>query len=431
MGELTILTGQDDPDFLDLPWFAPLERWRSPRLRDLVKGNSRHIVRMVEYDDRVYAIKETTEQLAKAEYELLRELHERELPAVQPVGYVTGRFTPDGEELGAALITRFLDFSLPYGYLFTVERPDFLREKLMDAAVILLVRLHIEGVFWGDASLGNVLFRRDAGGLMAYLVDAETSEIRPSLGAGMRQNDLDITRENVAGALYDLIAGGQLTGDIDPVELVDELERRYHELWDELTAVEEIPATERWRIRQRIDRIHALGFDVEELRVRARDGGDRLEIQPRVIEEGHAHRRFQALTGLSIQEGQAREFLDAVFAHGALIERREGVKLPPELVAQRWLVERYYPVLAAIPERYRGTLDAPELFHMYMAHRDAISREQGRDMAMGEALPSFINHLLPVLPEERRVTEADALAHAEALGAEAVIADPPREYAEP
>ncbi len=407
MSELEILTGQDDPDFLDLPWDVPLDLWRTPRLRNLVKGTSRHVVRMVEYDDRVYAIKETTERLAKAEYALLRGLHERNVPAVQQVGYVTGRFTPDGEELGAALITRFLDFSLPYGYLFTVERPDFLRSKLMDAAVILLVRLHIEGVFWGDASLGNVLFRRDAGGLMAYLVDAETSEIRPSLSAGMRANDIVITRENVAGALYDMIAGGLIGDDLDPVEIVDELEARYHELWNELTAVEEIPSAERWRVRERIDRIHALGFDVEELRVRARNGGERIEIQPRVIEEGHAHRRFQALTGLAIQEGQAREFLRALFAHGAVIEHTEGVQLPPELVAQRWLAERYYPVLRAIPERYRGTLDAPELFHSYMAHRDAISREQGRDMPMEEALPSFINNLLPVLPVERWVAEGD------------------------
>jgi len=423
MGELTILTGQDDPDFLDLPWNVALEHWRSPRLRELVKGTSRHVVRMVDYDDRVYAIKETTEDLARREYQTLRELRDLHLPTVVPVGYVTGRETPDGEQLGAALITRFLDFSLPYGYLFAVERPDFLRAKLLDAAVILLVRLHIEGVFWGDASLNNVLFRRDAGGLTAYLVDAETTEIRPSLSDRMRQYDLDITRENVAGALYDLMAAGMLSEDFDPVAIVDELERRYHELWNELTAVEEIPATERWRIRARIDRIHELGFDVEELRVRSRGDGQWLEIQPRVVEEGHAHRRFQALTGLSIQEGQAREFLDALFAHGAVIEQREGVQLTPEMKAQRWLTERYYPVLAAIPPEYRGTLEPPELFHRYMAHRDAISREQGRDMEMDEALPSFINELLPVLPVEKRVTDDSVVFPPPAPGTAA--SDPP------
>lgn len=405
MSELTILTGQDDPDFLDLPWNRPLAEWDSPRLVDLEIGSSRHVVRMVEYDDRVYALKETTAELARREYTTLRELHELHLPVVHQVGHVTGRQAPDGEPLPAALITRYLDFSLPYGHLFAVERPDFLREKLMDAAVILLVRLHIEGVFWGDASLNNVLFRRDAGGLMAYLVDAETTEIRPSLSDGMRQNDIDIARENVAGSLYDLMAAGVISDDVDPLEIVDELEARYDQLWDELTAPQQLPVAERWRIRERIDRIHELGFDVEELRVRSTDDGQSIEIQPRVVEEGHAHRRFQALTGLDIQEGQAREFLDALFAHGAMIEQAEGVELPAEIKAQRWLTERYYPVLAAIPERYRGTLEPPELFHLYMTHRDAISREQSRDMTMREALASFIDTLLPVLPDERRVGE--------------------------
>jgi hypothetical protein len=193
--------------------------------------------------------------------------------------------------------------------------------------------------------------------LIADLVDAETTEIRPSLSAGMRQNDLDIARENVAGSLYDLIAAGQLRPDLDPIEIVDELEHRYHSLWGELTAIQKLPGTERWRIRERIDRIDALGFDVQELRVRSRDGGSQIEIQARVVEEGHAHRRFQALTGLSIQEGQAREFLDALFAHGAMVERAEGHELPAELKAQRWLTERYYPVLAAIPIEYRGRLE--------------------------------------------------------------------------
>src|SRR5690606_26994560 len=117
---------------------------------------------------------------------------------------VTGRVDADGEPLDAMLITRFLDYALPYGYLFTVEQPGFLRKNLLDAAVILLVRLHKTGVFWGDASLGNVLFRRDGGSLMAYLVDAETSEFAPSLSDQMRQYDIDITCENVAGALFDM-----------------------------------------------------------------------------------------------------------------------------------------------------------------------------------------------------------------------------------
>ena len=42
---------------------------------------------------------------------------------------------------------------------------------------MLLVRLHLVGFWWGDVSLSNTLFRRDAGAFAAYLVDAETGEL--------------------------------------------------------------------------------------------------------------------------------------------------------------------------------------------------------------------------------------------------------------
>ncbi len=41
---------------------------------------------------------------------------------------------------------------------------------------VLLVRLHVVGFYWGDVSLSNTLFRRDAETFAAYLVDAETGE---------------------------------------------------------------------------------------------------------------------------------------------------------------------------------------------------------------------------------------------------------------
>lgn len=403
MDELEIVTGQDHPDFLDLPWDTPLRDWTHPRLVEIVKGPSRHVVRMVDYDDRVYAIKETNPPLAVAEFEVLRDLRELNLPTVEPVGYVTGRTTPEGESLDAAIVTRFLDYSLPYGYLLAVERPGFVREHLLSAAVVLFARLHLEGVYWGDASLGNVLFRRDAGGLMAYLVDAETTEVRPSLSEGMRRNDIDIARENLVGALLDLVAAGVLDEDFDPFELVDELEDRYYGLWHELTAAEVMPSTERWRIRERIDRLHQLGFDVEELRVRSKEGGSVLEMQPRVIDEGHAHRRLRSLTGLGVQEGQARDLLHAIFAHGAWLEQHEGVELPETVKGQRWMSERYFPLLASIPPEYTDRFDDAEHFHRFSAHRDAMSREQQREIPHDEAIQMYIHDVLPFLPDEKRV----------------------------
>ena len=57
---------------------------------------------------------------------------------------------------------------------------------MLDAVTQLLVRLHLAGFFWGDCSLSNTLFRRDAGALTAYVVDVETGELHPELSNGQR-----------------------------------------------------------------------------------------------------------------------------------------------------------------------------------------------------------------------------------------------------
>ena len=71
---------------------------------------------------------------------------------------------------------------------------------------LLLVDLHRAGVYWGDCSLANTLFRRDGDRIQAYLVDAETGEAFPSLSDGQRDYDLEILVENVAFGLADLAA---------------------------------------------------------------------------------------------------------------------------------------------------------------------------------------------------------------------------------
>ena len=135
------------------------------------------MVRIVRLEDRTYAVKETQEAIAFREYRLLRDLQRVDLPAVVPQGVVTGRVDKDGEELPAALITEHLRFSLPYRSLFAHGMTADNLPSLIDAIVVLLVRLHLAGFFWGDVSLSNVLFRRNAGGFSAYLVDAETGEL--------------------------------------------------------------------------------------------------------------------------------------------------------------------------------------------------------------------------------------------------------------
>ncbi|MDQ4068942.1 MAG: DUF4032 domain-containing protein, partial [Actinomycetota bacterium] len=283
---LQFIPGKEPPDLLDLPWDTPLGDWDHPRLVRMAKGASRHVVRFVTEGDRVYALKETQPHDAEREYGMLRLLASENLPVVEAVGLVTGRETAQGTPLGAVLVTRYLDFALPYGYLFSIEGGQGLGRRLVDAAVVLLVRIHMEGFYWGDCSLANLLFRRDAGALMAYLVDAETASHRRPLPKGMRQADVDVARENVAGGLLDLEAQGRLSPDVDVMELVDLLEERYGLLWDELTGSLEVDARDRHLIEGHIRRLNEMGFDVGELIVEHEAGGHRLRVTPALLEEG-------------------------------------------------------------------------------------------------------------------------------------------------
>ncbi|MGF1595662.1 MAG: DUF4032 domain-containing protein [Acidimicrobiales bacterium] len=400
---LEVVSRRGHPDFIDLPWDRPLEGWSDGRLVRMAHGLSRHVVRFVRYDDRVYAIKATDLGSARREYEMLGRLRAAHLPTVEPVGVVTG-----AAGHGAALITRYLDFSLPYWYVFgrdDLPAPD---SVLRDAAVVLLVRLHLAGVFWGDCSLSNILFRRDAGALMAYLVDAETAEQRPSIGDALREHDLDLAVENIVGGLLNLQAEGRVDPELDVVGLVDRFRSRYDELWQELTGTDVVDVDERWRIERRVRHLNRLGFDVEELAIETTDEGRRLRITPRVVEEGHHARELQRHTGLTVQENQARRLLSDIANFGARLGQSEGRTLPEAVVAARWLAEVYEPIVSAIPESLRDRLEPAELFHQLLEHRYLVSARQSREVPNLEALDSLLRTVITGRPSEQLLGGADA-----------------------
>ncbi|MEM9564019.1 MAG: DUF4032 domain-containing protein [Actinomycetota bacterium] len=395
-GSVSIITRGGHPDFLDLPWDQPLAEWDHPRLVKMAHGISRHVVRFVRYDDRVYALKETGEVAARAEYDVLVELRSEHLPTVEPVGVVTESHAPGG----ATLITRYLDFSLPYWYLLGREGPA-LADKLIDAGVVLMVRLHLEHVYWGDCSLSNTLFRRDAGALMAYLVDAETSERSTSMSDQMREHDVDIARENIAGGLLNLQADGRVDDDVDPFAIADEFAARYEGLWDELTRLETYQPTERWRIDKRIRHLNELGFDVEELAIKADGSG--LRVRPILVEEGHHSRELRKRTGLEVQENQARRLLADIASFRAYLETTTGRRTPAAVAAARWLAEVYEPAVEAIPDAYQTRLEPAEVFHHLLEHRYYLSEREGRGVPTPEALEDYLTTVLPAQPDERQL----------------------------
>src|SRR5918994_1689366 len=362
---LRIVASRPDPAIVTLPWHLPLDEW-TEHVVPLPRGLSRHVVRIVRLGARTYAVKETVEHMAFREYRLLRDLQRIPLPTVVPQGVVTGRVNEHGEQLPAALLTEHLTFSLPYRSLFQHGLSADNLPSLVDALVVLLVRLHLAGFYWGDVSLSNVLFRRAAGGFAAYLVDAETGEIRDNLSAPMREYDVRVGCENVYAELLDLQASNSLNPEVEAEAIADLINERYHALWNELTSEEEFSLEEMWRTQSRPERLNDLRFDVPELDIVTDFDG-----------------------------AQARRLLNDIAAYTAHFDLGRESR---EVIAGRWLGEIFEPIMAMIPPEARGKLEPAEVYHEVLVHRWYLSERTGREVSIFETARDYIETVLKHKP---------------------------------
>ena len=352
-----------------------------------------------------YVVKEIPDLLAEREWRLLRELAEAGLPTVEVVGVVTER----DDDADGLLITRHLDYSLPYRVLLSGRglHIPYLGDRLLDALVGLLVRLHLAGFYWGDCSLSNTLFRRDAAALSAYIIDVETGERHPTLSDGQRALDLQIATENVGGGLLDLQLGGSLADGVDPLATALAIEASYNRLWVELTGIDEFNAEETFRVDRRLRRLHDLGFDASELELVSAAEGTRLRLVPRVVEHGFHTQQLKALTGLHAGENQARRLLNDISRYRAVLEQRSGKKLVEPVAATKWLDERFEVAIQAIPADMAAKLEPAELYHQILEHRWYLSERAGHDVGMADTAASYVNDVLADAPGEQVVTPDD------------------------
>jgi hypothetical protein len=383
---------------LDLPWNTVLEEWPEEFLVPLPRGISRHVVRFATAGPEVVAVKEITERAAVREFELLRGLHRLGIPAVEALAVVTGRAAADSEEIESALVTRHLKGSLPYRSMFeSTMRPSTVK-RLMDALAVLLVRLHLVGFAWGDCSLSNALFRRDAGAYAAYLVDAETGELHGTLSRGQREYDIELARMNIAGELMDLEASGALHPSIDPVPFGAAIVERYEELWHELTRESVYPLDKRHYIDRRVRRLNALGFDVAEMRIESSPQGDTVRFLPKVVDAGHHQRQLLRLTGLDAEENQARRLLGDLESWMATQDDYapgDPLGARPEVLAHRWVRDVFRPTVRAVPLELRGDTDTAQIYHEVLEHRWYLSEQAGHDIGLHAAVKDYVAHVLP------------------------------------
>jgi hypothetical protein len=395
--EITARSPEHATTLLDLPWHTALAEWPEEQLVALPRGISRHVVRFAQAGGEVFAVKEVGEWNCVREYRLLRDLRLLAIPAVDPIAIVTGRKDANGEPLEPALVTRLLSGSRPYRSMFeTTMRPSTIK-RLLDALAVLLVRLHLSGFAWGDCSLSNTLFRRDAGAYAAYLVDAETGQIERKLSNGQREHDVEVARINIAGELMDLEAGGSLHPSVEPVDHSEAIVERYGELWHELTRTSVYPRDKRHYIDRRIRRLNDLGFDVAEMQIQRSPTGDAITFLPKVVDAGHHQRQLLRLTGLDAEENQARSLLNDLEAWMATQDDYapgDPLGARPEVLAHRWVRDVFRPTVRAIPRELRGNADTAQLYHELLEHRWFMSERAQRDVGLDATVEDYVRTVL-------------------------------------
>jgi hypothetical protein len=320
---------------------------------------------------------------------VLRHLEIAGLPAVMAVGLATA---PDRDS--AILVTEYLAYSIQYRRLLMrfPLGPGPYRDRLLDAMASLLVDLHRAGVYWGDCSLANTLFRRDGDKIQAYLVDAETSEIHPGLSAGQRAYDLEILVENVAFGLADL---GAMQGRDDPfddaVAAAETVRTRYTAVWEELHLEPEVAAGDRHAIRARIRRLNDLGFAIDEVSLEPTSPtADAVRLRVVVANRRfHAHQLLK-LTGLVALEGQARLLLNDIREYQVWLEASGRTSVSPEAAAERWLADVLQPAIGALVPAIGPMRDPVQAYCDVLEEKWLLSEAAGRDVGLEAAMAAYL-----------------------------------------
>jgi hypothetical protein len=383
-------------DLVELPWERPLAAWDGDALafRHVPVGPSRHLVRFLVSNGVLYALKELPLEVGRREYQVLLHLEGLGLPTVEAAGVAEA---PARDS--AILVTKFLPHSLQYRRLLMrlPPGPGAHRDRLLDAMAFLLVDLHRSGVFWGDCSLANTLFRRDGDRIQAYLVDAETSEVFAQLSDGQREYDLEILVENVAFGLADLAAMQAVDGaggegdDVqdDAIGAAQRVRDRYRQIWAVIKDEPTLHPDDRQAIRSRVRLLNDLGYSVDlDLDPNASDG--RVRLRMGVTTRRFHARQLERRTRVRALEGQARLLINDLNEYGTWLEWFEGRGISSEEKDERWLREVYRPTQARIAAAVGPDRDLVQAYCDVLEEKWYLSEQAGSDAGLAAAIEAYL-----------------------------------------
>ena len=126
-----------------------------------------------------------------------------------------------------------------------------------------------------------------------------------------------------------------------------------------------------------------------------------MQIRPRVVELGHHCRELQALTGMNVEDNQARRLLNDMAAFTAHYDLGSEDRA---IVANRWLDTIFEPIMAMVPAELRGKLEPAEIFHEILVHRWYLSEQAGAEVSIFDTARDYIDNVLVSRPDEALAT---------------------------
>jgi len=331
-------------------------------------GLSRHVVRFVASGEDRFAVKETTVEIGRREFLNYSEVARRGIPTLTPVGVVVRdegartvrtRIGMQRQEVQTAyLVTRLMEKVIPDSFLFKRAFSRENRRRIWNAVIDLFVQLHANGIYWGDASLANMLIQfstehvPEVGHrtrLQAVLADAETVEIRSSLSERLRLADVELFLESMLWTEADVVASGVVR---DPM----------------LTQADQEYIIRHYRERYALD---------EEMR------------------------SFELLTHIDVDrvlgtfefEGTGKLLLQHIQEHKWYLSERGGREVPLTTAAEDWYSRVFRPVCGVFHEH--GMMDlfpertAATLYVAIMEHKYFMSEREHRDVGLVPALEDY------------------------------------------
>lgn len=353
------------PDLEDLPWDTPLKKWTDKQVKflDNRKGISKHVVRFIKTKNFSFAIKQTNSLSAYFEYETFTKLLEKGIHALIPAGYVFYKknlfnINTEGKEELAFIITVLEARSIPHSILFKWDFSDENRKVIYKATAELLANLHHNNIYWGDASLSNILIKfikiKDEKGklhteLKAFLSDSETIIILDKISEDYIKKDISRFYDSMKEINKEIPMNEKGKSKFDLSEDKKYFKNEYKSYSQLLTKISEFENTTNLDVRKHFFRIT-----------------DQYSIDS-ILKQIEEHKWY-------LSE----------------IHRKE---VEMSFAANDWIEKIYKPIIREFNKLkifdYFPSTNSVKLYTDIMAHKYYLSLEKGEDVGIYSAIKSY------------------------------------------